>query len=144
MKKGLIAVILFVAFTANSIDIPKKILGQYDAEVPAFTFMFNNKSFKASGYHLSIIVKDDILWYQCGGLLFSGSFQSVEEEGDDVNVNADFSNEQSISFNLNMKINKKTKSLIIAGHNGIPTANLIKREIVMVKKKNKDSFNSLK
>ena len=144
MKKGLIVFALFVVFTASSIDIPKKILGQYEADVPAFVFQYNNKSYKASAYHLSIIVKNDILWYKCGGLLFSGSFQSVEEVGENVNVNADFSNEQSISFNLNMKINKKAKSLIIEGHNGLPTTSLVKREVVMVKKKNNDGFNSLK
>jgi hypothetical protein len=144
MKKGLIFIALFVAFTANSIEIPKKILGQYEADVPAFTFKFNDKDYKASAYHLSIILKNDILWYKCGSLLFSGSFQSVEEDGENVNVSADFSNNQSISFNLDMSINKKTRSLVIAGQNGLPSTSLVKREIVMVKKKNKSGFNSLK
>lgn len=142
MKKGLIIIVLFVAFRANSIDIPKKILGQYDADIPAFTFKFNDKEFKASAYHLSIIVKSDILWYKCGNLLFSGSFQSIMEDSENVNVKANFSNEQSISFKLNFIINKKTRSLAIASHNGIPATNLIKREIVL--KKKRGSFNSLK
>ena len=138
MKKALLAAtfILSISLSALSLNIPKKLMGQYDAEVPAFEFEDNGRTLKASGYTISLILKEEFMLYKTGILNFHGEYTDVAEKGDIIDIDVAITNEISIKFDIGLSVNKKTGLIAITGLHGVPPVTAKKREIV-INKKNK-------
>lgn len=136
MTKAFVFAALFISisFSGFSLNIPKKILGQYDAEVPAFEFEDNGRTLKASGYTISLVLKEEFMWYQTGTLKFLGEYKEVVEDGELVDIDVEITNEISIKFDIELVVNKKTGSVAINGLKGVPPVTAKKSEIVITKK----------
>lgn len=136
MKKAFLTVtiITFISFIGFSLNIPKKLMGQYDAEVPSFEFEDKGRTVKASAYTISLILKEDFMWYKTGSLKFLGVYQDAVENGDLLDIDVEITNEVSITFDIALSVNKKTGSIAISGLTGVPTLTAQKREIVLKKK----------
>jgi len=134
MKKALLTLVLFVSIAANSTDLPKVCLGQYEAKVPAFEFVDNNNTIKASAYDVKLVLFEDHIKYYCGEIELTGFYESVEDSSGEVNMAVTVTNSISIDFDFNLLLDKKTKSLKIIGLNGVPEAQLPKRQIKLTRK----------
>jgi hypothetical protein len=131
MLKASVFSLVLLAFTSFSAELPKKILGTYDADIPAFEFEYQNKTLKASGFHVSLVLKSEIMIYKCGSLEFDGIYEEVLEEGDNVNIGVSIMNTENVKFDLDLCYNKKNRSVSMCSLVGIPAPNMQKREIVL-------------
>ena len=134
MKKALLIFTLMLSISASALNIPKKIIGQYDAEVPAFEFEDNGHTVHASAYTLSLILREDYLVYKTEHLEFNGVYKAVKDNGPLVDIDVAISNSISIDFDLDLQVNKKTGSIAIKGLKGVPEVTAIKREISVKRK----------
>lgn len=134
MKKALFLTFLFTTTLSFSFAIPKKLIGRYETHIPDFEFQDNGRTVQAAGYNIAISLKEDYLWYYCGNLEFYGTFTKASESGDLVDISVNVSNDLSVQFDLELSLNKKTKSIAVKGLKGIPEVNLYKREIVVKRK----------
>ena len=119
MKKTLLFCALLFAFSASSITIPKKVIGQYDAEVPDFEFEENGQTKKAAGFLLSIKLRETNLLYRMGTMEYSGTYTEVLQKGGFVDIKVNVTNNNSLEFDLDLKWDKKTKTLSVKGIKGI-------------------------
>ncbi|OIQ37677.1 MAG: hypothetical protein BM555_00355 [Crocinitomix sp. MedPE-SWsnd] len=134
MNKALLIFALFASIVANSTVVPKVCLGQYEAKIPAFEFVDNDKTIKASAYDVKLVLFYDHIKYYCGEIELLGFYESVEDSSGEVNMAVTVTNSISIGFDFNLLLDKKTKSLKITGLNGVPEAQLSKRQIKLTKK----------
>lgn len=134
MKALFLLTFLLSATYSFSYIIPKKLLGKYETNVPDFEFEDNGRIVKASGYNLTINIREDYLWYYCGDIEFYGAFTQTSEDEDQVAISVNVSNNFSIGFDLELSLNKRTKSIAIKGLTGFLEVILEKREIVVTKK----------
>lgn len=128
MKRLSLLMLIFIATSASAFTLPKKILGQYDAEIPPFQFEEDGEIIQASGYTVSILLRETYMWYRAGNMKFRGSYESVVEDGALVDIKVNVSNKSSVAFPLEMIVNKKTKSLILKGLKGVNQVKLDKKE----------------
>ena len=110
-------------------------MGQYQAEVPAFEFEDNGHTVQASGYTLSIVLREDYMWYRTEMLEFYGEYTELKEEKDIIDVSIALSNDLSIDFDLDISYNKRTGALAIRGLKGVPEIQMSKQEIKVLHKK---------
>ncbi|MEX1002293.1 MAG: hypothetical protein WDZ35_09290 [Crocinitomicaceae bacterium] len=134
MFKILLAPLLFITFHSFSLELPKQLLGHYESEVPAFEFEYQNKKMKASTHHVSLYLKENSLRYSCGKLDFYGSYTEIIEGENILELAVNITNDHSVDFDFGLKIDKKTRTLIITGLKGVPEMQLNKREIVLTKR----------
>ena len=134
MKKVVLIAFLFCVTSAFSIAIPKKYLGQYDTEVPAFEFEDNGHTVTAGAYTMSIVLQEEYMWYQCGKLRFYGEYLELKDEGEVMDINVEVSNTISIGFDIDISINKNSGAVAVKGLKGLPNLAMKKREIVVTKK----------
>ena len=134
MKRIILLVCILWVTNAFSHSIPKKFIGQYDAEVPAFEFEDNGHTVYASAYTLSIILREDYLWYETEMFKFFGEFKNFEENKDHCNIAVDVSNDLSMNFDFDLHINKKSGDVAISGLTGVPVLELQKRAILVTRK----------
>lgn len=135
MKKILLFTFVFSFFTAFSVSIPKKLIGQYQTLVPAFEFEDNGHTVQASSYTLNLILREDYMWYRTEMLEFYGEYTELVEEGDIIDVSIALSNDLSIDFDIDISYNKKTGAIAVKGLKGVPELEMIKKEIKVVQKK---------
>lgn len=128
MKRLVFLLAIVFATSASAFTLPKKILGQYDADIPPFQFEEDGEIVQASGYSVSILLRDTYMWYRAGNMKFRGTYSSVVEEGQLVDIKVEVSNKSSVAFPLELIVNKKTKSLILKGLKGIDQVQLEKKE----------------
>lgn len=131
MKKHLLLFILFLSINSFCADLPKKILGQYQVKIEAFDFQDNGRTVKAGAYLLSITLKEEFLYYTCGKLTFVGTYSDISEDSDNVVLKANIANDYSVSFDLDISVNKKNLAMNIAGLKGVEVAQLARKEIVI-------------
>lgn len=134
MYKAALLFLFILAFNVKSNDLPKVCYGQYEAVMPAFEFMNNDKMYKASSYKVSIKLSPDVVYYKCGRLNFVGTYSNVGQLKDEVSMIVNISNSISVDFNFNVTVNKKTNNLKISGLKGLPETQMVKREIVLKRK----------
>ena len=129
MKKALIILSVFTAINANSTDLPKVCLGQYETKVPAFEFVQNDMLIKASSYNVKLVLFKDYLKYFCGSMEFTGFYEEIDDSSDEVNLSVSITNNISVDFDFELLLNKKTKSIQISGLKGVPVTKLPKSQI---------------
>ena len=134
-KTALLALFVCATSAAFSIAIPKKLTGQYDAEIPSFEFEDNDRTLQASAYNISLALHMDYLWYYCGEIKFYGEYNSLTDDGENTNVGIAISNDYSVSFNMELSVNNKTHDFVLKGLKGVPETTLVKRKIHLEKKK---------
>lgn len=134
MKTTTLAALIICSIQASAISIPKRLIGEYEASVPAFTFDDNGHTVQAAASTMSIILREDYLWYKTGMFQFYGEYQEVVEEGDFINVAVLLSNDLSVDFDMGLIINKKTGQIAVKGLTGVPEVSLEKRQITVHKK----------
>ena len=135
MKNFLLACAMLIAITATSVNIPKKLVGQYDAEVPAFEFKENGEVKQASGFLLSILLRESSFLYRAGSLEYKGVYNEVNQNGSLVDMQVTVSNSASLSFDLDFVYDKKSNSLAVYGIKGLEQVNCEKKEVVVEKNK---------
>ncbi|MBD3639039.1 MAG: hypothetical protein HUJ25_16915 [Crocinitomicaceae bacterium] len=128
MKALLLNGLLILVFAVQEVSIPKKIAGQYFAEAESFQFEDNEHTVEASSYDVTVILRDEYMWYTVGNMKLFGSYNSVEDKGGLVTIKATVSNDISIEFDVEMIVDKKKDTLIIKGTNGTPDTKLEKQE----------------
>jgi hypothetical protein len=124
------AALLSIALTSISVfafDIPKKLFGEYVAEIESFKFEHDDSNLKASSHIIRIILKPDMVWYQSGKMTLKGNYQEVKSEGQNVLFDIHVSNEKSINLDFNLDINKKTGYTILSGLKGVPETRMFKK-----------------
>ena len=143
MKKALLFTVLFLSMSwaTHALKIPKKIIGQYQAEVPDFDFEDNGRTVHASGYTLSLILKEEFMLYKSGILELQGSYKSLSENGGLIDLAVEISDNVAIEFDLGLTIDKKTGSIAVSGLKGLPEITLHKKEIQV--EKNNRGFKRL-
>ena len=134
MLKQLLLCLSLLSLTAFSNTLPKKLVGQYEAIVPAFTFEYQNKELKAAAYQVSVILKSEFMIYRCGQLEFEGTYAKVDETAENVSLGIHIMNGRSVMFDFGIDIDPKTKTMMIKGLKGVPEAQLTPREILLTKK----------
>lgn len=136
MKKLFLAFMLLTTLAHASIEIPKKILGEYQAVVPAFEFEDeNHEKVQASSYVINIHLKSNHLLYKMGDLEMKGLYSELNEDGKFIDLAVNITNNVSIDFDLDLNINKKTGEIRMYGLKGVPEAKLEKKEIKKEKKR---------
>ena len=133
MLRASILILFLASFFVSAETVPKKIQGQYQAEVPGFEFEDNNRTIKTAPYQVTLTLKEDYLWYLCGSIKFYGTYTSVVEKDNIINVKVNISNDMSINFDMDLSVDKKSRSLIISGLKGVPITELPKRDIILKK-----------
>jgi hypothetical protein len=131
MKKALLLLALVVVANAFSLTVPKKIMGQYDAEIPAFDFEDNGQVRHASAYSVSILLRENYMWYRCGSMKFRGDYTEIVENGPLLDIQVGISNESSIAFDLEIIIDRRTNSLVLKGLKGLDVVKLDKKQIIV-------------
>ena len=124
-----------IAFSATSITIPKKVIGQYDAEVPDFEFEENGQTKRAAGFTLSILLRETNLLYRMGTMEYSGTYTEVVQKGAFVDMKVNIKSNSTLEFDLDLKWDKKSKTLAVKGIKGIDEVVCNKKEEVAVKNK---------
>ncbi|MFT4599911.1 MAG: hypothetical protein ACI857_000078 [Arenicella sp.] len=136
MKKALFLIAILAANVANSTDLPKICLGQYETEVPAFEFVKNDQLIKASAYDVKLVLFKDHLSYFCGSIEFTGFYDMIENSADEVNMNISVTNSISVDFDFELLLDKKSKTMKMFGLKGVPEMSIPKRQIKLTKKRN--------
>lgn len=134
MKFILLTSAMFIAITATSVTIPKKLVGQYDAEVPAFEFEENGEVRQASGFMLSILLRESNFLYRAGSLEYKGEYNEINQNGSIIDMKVTVSSSASRSFDLDFVYDKKSKSLAVHGIKGLDEVKCEKKEEVVEKK----------
>jgi hypothetical protein len=127
MLKTFLFTLSFIALNGFAIEIPKKLLGEYYAEVSSYDFEHNDRDLKASSHIIRIILKEDAVWYQSGKLTLEGDYKEVKTEGQNVLFDINVSNSKSINFDFNLNVNKKTGEAFLSGLKGVPDTKMRKR-----------------
>ena len=127
MKRAVILTLCFFAFVANSTDLPKGLVGQYYEEMEAFSFVHNDIELSASSQDIEVLFTEKGVLYSSGTLEYRGEYQFVAQDDKKYVIKTKMSNDLSMSFEINLVYDKKTKTVVIAGKNGIPDAFLEKK-----------------
>lgn len=134
MKNFLLIFAMLFAFSATSVNIPKKLVGQYDADVPAFEFEENGEVRQASGFKLSILLRESSFLYRAGSIDYKGVYNEVNQNGSVIDMKVTVSSSASLSFDLDFIYDKKSNSLSVHGIKGLDEVKCEKKEVVVEKK----------
>ncbi|MEO9533577.1 MAG: hypothetical protein ABJG68_01155 [Crocinitomicaceae bacterium] len=127
MKRALVICLVFMSFVANSTDLPKGLVGQYFGEMEAFDFVHNDKELSASSHEIEILFTENGVLYSTGTMEYRGEYQFVAQDDKKYIIKTKMTNDLSMSFELKLIYDKKTKTVTLDGDNGIPDTSLAKR-----------------
>jgi hypothetical protein len=127
MKKATVFCLFFVSFIANSTDLPKGLVGQYAGEMEAFDFIHNELELSAASHEIKMLFTESGVLYSTGTMQYRGEYQFVAEDDNKYIIKTKMTNDLSMTFVLKIVYDKKTKTLILDGSNGIPDTSLSKK-----------------
>ena len=127
MKKAAFFTLCFFAYVANSTDLPKGLVGQYSGEMEAFSFIHNDIEISAASQDIKILFTENGILYTSGTIEYRGAYQLVFQDDKKYIIKTIMSNDKSMSFEMNLVYDKKLKSVVMTGENGIPDALLEKK-----------------
>ena len=116
------------------INVPKKVVGQYEADIPDFEFEENGETKHATGFLLSIFLRENDLLYRAGSLEFKGKYTDVSQNGQYVDMKVNLFNNSSVTFDLDLIFDKKTNQLAVHGIKGIEEVVCGRRQVTVEKK----------
>jgi hypothetical protein len=121
MRKNLL-LIAFLGFSITNYSggLPKSAFGDYTGEMEAYSIMKNDIEMEIEKHTVNLSINDEEISYESGTIKMKGTYEAIKKEKNEYLIKASFSNGKSVILDMEFKLNKKNKTILVTGKNGQP------------------------
>ena len=120
--KTFVLLTFLIGFSVSSIagGLPKTAFGDYAGEMEAHTVVKNDIELTIEKHTVNLTITPDDIIYESGDIKMTGTYETIKGEKNEFLIKANFSNGKSVFLEMEFKLNKKNKTVLVTGKNGQP------------------------
>lgn len=117
---ALLTFLTFGSLLSIAGGLPKTAFGDYAGEMEAHTVVKNDLELDIEKHTVNLKITEEDITYESGDIRMSGTYETIKGEKNEYLIKASFSNGKSVFLEMEFKLNKKNKTILVTGKNGQP------------------------